>query len=182
MEMDETLDRQLVGRFLADGDEHAFRRLYRRHSPSLYGLLLRLLGGREAVAQDLLQETWLRASRSLGGFRWRSGLRTWLRGIAVNCARETFREQPGESAEPLKEEDPFFTPDLPPSIHRLDWQKALAALPDGYRQVVVLFDVEGYSHEEIGHLLEIAPGTSKSQLARGRRALRTWFATEGTSP
>ena len=86
--IEQGVERRLAERVMAGGDEAAFRELYRRHSPALYGLLLRLLGGREAEAQDLLQEVWIRAADRLASFRWQSSLRTWLCGIAVNCARE----------------------------------------------------------------------------------------------
>ena len=74
-------------------DEVAFRILYRRHAAALYALILRLLGGRESEAQDLLQETWLRACHSIPSFRWEAELRTWLSGIAVNCVRERRRKK-----------------------------------------------------------------------------------------
>ena len=65
------------------GDERAFRELYRRHSPALYQLALRIVGGSEVDAQDVIQETWVRATTRLGQFRWESSLRTWLSGITI---------------------------------------------------------------------------------------------------
>lgn len=172
-------ERRLAERVMAGGDEAAFRELYRRHSPALYGLLLRLLGGREAEAQDLLQEVWIRAADRLASFRWQSSLRTWLCGIAVNCARELLRRERGAPLEPLE-----TVQDLPaaPSSHpggRMDWEGAIRGLPDGYRQVLVLCDIEGYTHHEVAGLLDISVGTSKSQLARARRTLRAWTRAEG---
>ena len=161
-------DRELVERFLRHRDEAAFRALYRRHTPALYGLIMRLLGGSRPVAQDLVQETWMRASRGLSGFLWRSALRSWLCGIAVNLVRDHFRAQ-GDPMEPL----PVVAARPDAIAERIDLDRALALLPPGYRQVLVLREIEGYTHEEVGRLLGIDPGTSKSQLFHARRALRT---------
>ena len=141
-------DRKLVKRFLRRGDEEAFRELYRRHTPAAYGLMIRLLGGRETQAQDLVQELWIRAVRSLPRFRWRSSLRTWLGGIAVNLVRESWRA-PAEAATDVDPIDKV----RPPRSERLDLSRAIARLPDGYRSVLVLRDIEGYTHEEIGRML-----------------------------
>jgi RNA polymerase sigma-70 factor (ECF subfamily) len=77
-------DRVLVDKFTRDRDEHTFRELYRRHTPALYRLALRLLAGKETNAQEAVQETWIRACRLLAVFQWKSSLRTWLCGILIN--------------------------------------------------------------------------------------------------
>jgi RNA polymerase sigma-70 factor (ECF subfamily) len=179
----DALERRLVEQVAERRNESAFRELYRRHSPALYGLLLRLLGGREAEAQDLLQETWIRAVGRLSTFPWESALRTWLCGIAVHCGREWQRRERSAALEPL--EKPEQLPARHPSSHpdgRMDWERAIRGLPDGYRQVLVLCDIEGYTHREVAGLLGISAGTSKSQLARARRALRAWTGTDGGTP
>src|SRR4026207_1996874 len=108
--------RALVAEFLATRSEPAFRRLYRHHAPAVYALLLRLTAGDVARAEDCLQDAWLRghagprgllgpaapesrrpgawrgAVAGLDRFAWRSTLRTWIRGIAINCWREGWRE------------------------------------------------------------------------------------------
>src|SRR5262249_61027707 len=89
---DDAEDRRLVARFLDARDEASFRALYRRHAAAVYGLALRLCGGRAAQAEDVAQESWVRAMRGLGGFRWGSRLGSWLCGIAVNVWRESCRE------------------------------------------------------------------------------------------
>ena len=178
--IEQGVERRLAEKVMADGDEEAFRELYRSHSPALYGLLRRLLGGREAEAQDLLQEAWIRASDRLASFRWQSSLRTWLCGIAVNCAREVLRRERGTPLEPLETVQDL--PPLAPASYpggRMDWEGAIRGLPDGYRQVLVLCDIEGYTHREVAGLLGISTGTSKSQLARARRTLRAWTRAEG---
>jgi RNA polymerase sigma-70 factor, ECF subfamily len=160
-------DRALVAAFLATRGEQAFRALYRRHTPVIFGLARRLVG--DPDAEDVVQDTWMRAIAALAGFAWASSLRTWLCGIAVNCCRERWRQ-------PLRFEEPpvIAQPGDPEST--LDVQSALGRLAPGYRAVVVLHDIYGYTHEEIAALLEVEPGTSKSQLARGRRALRMLIA------
>lgn len=164
-------DRAIVERFLRTRDEDVFRALYRRQTPALFALVLRLLAHRTADAEDVLQETWIRAVERLPTFRWEASLRTWLGGIAVNCCRERLRSgwrwvQPGEEG----------LPDVPdaqaPVSLTADVDRALGKLPAGSRTVFVLHDIEGRTHGEIGALLDIAPGTSKSQLFHARRQLR----------
>jgi RNA polymerase sigma-70 factor (ECF subfamily) len=168
-------DRTLVAAILASGDEAAFRTLFRRHSPSLGALARRLLGGAAADADDAVQESWIRACRKLASFRWDSAFRTWLSGILVNRCRELRREiRP--SFEPPVEDEPAAV-DTSNGNLRVDLERAIAGLPDGYRTVLVLHDIEGYMHEDIARFLEIDAGTSKSQLSRARRALRV--ALEG---
>ncbi len=163
-------DRDLSERIQNQGDEEAFRTLYRRHTPSLFPFVLRILGGRQEDAEDVVQDTWLRAVRALARFRWESSFRTWLLGIGLNQARELLRRRarPGAGSGPVCD-----VPVRPPPVaERLDVERALACLPDGYREVLVLHDVEGFTHPEISERLDIAVGTSKSQLFHARRAFR----------
>jgi len=161
-------DRELVRRFLSAGDDTTFRQLYRAHTPALFLLALRLVGGFEPDAEDAVQETWVRAVRLLPGFRWDSALRTWLCGITVNCCREVVRKRLAVAG---LDESSSSTKAGPRPEH-IDLERTLRALPNGYREVLVLHDVEGMTHEEIGKLLEISVGTSKSQLFNARRVMR----------
>jgi RNA polymerase sigma-70 factor (ECF subfamily) len=165
-------DRELAAAVAGSGDEAAFRTLYRRHTPALYRLALRLGAGDEAWAEELVQRAWIRAVEGLGSFEWRSSLATWLGGIAVNCARELWRERRGRGEIALEEGHGIAAATGAAVEQRLDLERAIARLPDGYRQVLVLHDVEGFTHEEIGGLLGIETGTSKSQLSRARHRLR----------
>jgi RNA polymerase sigma-70 factor (ECF subfamily) len=167
-------DRDLAAAVVRAGDEAAFRVLYRRHTPALYRLALRLGGGDEPWAEELVQRTWIRAVEGLGAFGWRSALSTWLGGIAINCARELWREGRGREALLDDEQDRVPASGGSPSgpEDRIDLERAIERLPHGYRQVFVLHDLEGYTHEEIGGLLGIEAGTSKSQLSHARRRLR----------
>ena len=176
-------DRTLVESFLASREESAFRTLYRRHTPALYPLALRVLRGNDVDAQDVVQETWIRAVEGLGAFRWESALRTWLTGILLNRCKEQFRsrvrepraEGPGPAGEP-------GAPIRPAATARLDLERGLALLPEGYREVLLLHDVQGHTHVEIARLLGIEEGTSKSQLSRARRVLRASLSSDGERP
>jgi RNA polymerase sigma-70 factor (ECF subfamily) len=170
MAVHEPSDRTLARAVVGQGDEASFRTLYRRHTPSLYPFVLRMMGGAEEDAEDVIQDTWVRAVRGLPGFRWESSFRTWLLGIGLNRARELLRKRQRERRGvglPEAGRDP------PPLADRMDLERAIACLPDGYRTVLVLHDVEGFTHPEISERLDIAVGTSRSQLHHARRTLRT---------
>lgn len=165
-------------RFVRHRDETSFRELYRAHSPRLFALAMRLTAGRRHDSEELVQETWVRAVERLERFRRRSSFRTWLSGILVNCYRETVRrrsrgprslEEAGVEAAVERE---LASPPRDARAEPVDVERAIARLADGYREVLVLHDLEGHTHQEIAALLGIEPGTSKSQLARGRRRLR----------
>jgi len=166
--MSEEEDRALVGSFLARRDEAAFLALYRRLTPFLHRFL-RSLSGSVSEAEELVQETWVRGVERLAGFEWRSSLKTWLAGIALNAWRER-RRAPASAA---LEDDQF--PEAPPvrrEIASVDLERALAQLSPGYREAILLHDVVGYTHDEVAALTGVDAGTSKSQLSRARRALR----------
>ena len=165
-------DPQLVSRFLERGDEAAFRALYDRHSGRLYRFLLRLTGS-AADAEEGVQETWVRACRSLERFGWRSALSTWLAGIAIRWWREECRRRGRTGEEDAAESGfPADVAPFPGEIDRIDLERALGDLALGYREAILLHDVFGHTHGEIAELLDVDEGTSKSQLSRARRALR----------
>ncbi len=164
-----TADLALVERFLRRRGEEAFRALYRAHTPALYALALRLTGGDRAEAEDLVQESWVRALTALRTFRAQSALRSWLCGVLVNVRRERIRADwrivDAPDVEPVA--------DTPGRDDAIDLERAIAALPEGARDVFVLHDVHGYTHQEIAELMGIVEGTSKSQLNRARSLLRS---------
>ncbi len=165
------IDAELLEAFSRERSDRTFLPLYDRHGAAMYALAYRLLGGREADAADALQEAWLRAIPRLESFRRESSLRTWLCGFIVNCCRERFR---GPLFEELSDElsvSSVRSSDLR-VLGTIDLERALASLPPGARTVVILHDIEGYTHREIATALGIDEGTSKSQLSRGRDALR----------
>jgi len=136
----------------------------------LYGLALRWCDSAED-AQDAIQNMWVRACSALLTFQWKSSLKTWLTGVLINCLRELSRQRQPESVE-LSDEHPGQSNVGP---EKLTLEKAIASLPLGYRQVLTLHDVEGYTHEEISLMLDVTVGTSKSQLHHARKAFRSAF-------
>jgi RNA polymerase sigma factor (sigma-70 family) len=160
-------DSDLLDAFARDESERPFLALYDRHAPAMYALAYRMMGGDGSEAADVLQDAWLRVLPRLSGFRRESSLRTWLCGFVVNCCRERFR---GPLFEPLTNAvEPAASSGV---VVAIDLERALACLPAGSRSILILHDVEGYTHREIAAALGIDEGTSKSQLSRGRAALR----------
>jgi RNA polymerase sigma-70 factor (ECF subfamily) len=168
-----------VADFLRRRDESSFRALYREHNPALYRLARRLLAGPEADAEEAVQEAWIVAVRRLSAFRWESSLRTWLSGIVFNACREIRRAAARAGPEPSPGRS-----ELPGAGQAkegpLDLETAVAALPEGYREVLLLHDVEGFTHQEIARILGIEEGTSKSQLSRARKTIRDRLTPERT--
>ncbi len=174
----------------AGGDLDAFEKLVQRHQTRLVGYL-RGLTNTEVDAEDLAQEAFLRAYRSLKGFRGTSSFRTWLYQIATNVFRnwlEKRRNQapvnagsidappPGmdEPVEPMGEENPEAQ-----HLQRDAIDRALAQLPDDQREAVLLRDVEGFEYREIAEQLGVPLGTVESRIFRGRSRLKELLRTAG---
>lgn len=157
------------------GDTGAFEQLYRKHARRVYAVLWRLCG-HEARAEDLVQEAFVRAWQALPGFRYESAFGTWLHRLAVNTALMELRSRRGGEALETDDEalEAHATPDS--AGHRtalgLDLERAVATLPPRARAVLVLYDIEGWKHEEIAAELGMAVGSSKAQLHRARQLLR----------
>lgn len=168
-------DSALVAAVLEHGDEAAFRALYRRYTPRLYLMVLRMLGGRVHDAEDVIQDTWLHAVSGLAEFRWEARFSTWLTGIGLNVIRSRHRWRASHLETPFEEEHIELGSSVPAWTleGRIDLERAIELLPDGCREVLVLHDIEGWTHEEVSRLLEISEGTSKSQLHRARKRMRT---------
>jgi RNA polymerase sigma-70 factor, ECF subfamily len=162
-------ERALAEKFCRHGDESSFRTLYRRHTSLLYRIAYRMVADADQAA-DIVQDTWLRAAQGLPSFRWQSSLATWLVGIVVNRSREEIRRTSNEPQAQSDLLEPVARNSEP--WQRLHLERAIAQLPEGYRAILLLYDVEGYSHEEIAQALEIEVSTSRSQLARARAAMR----------
>ena len=172
-------ERALAEKFWRQGDESAFRALYRRQTPLLYRVAYRMVANADRAA-DIVQDTWLRAAQGLPSFRWQSSLSTWLVGIVVNRSREEIRRANNEALPQDALPEPS-TRNLDP-CSRLDLERAVAQLPEGYREILLLHDVEGYTHEEIAQALEIEASTSRSQLARARAAMRAGLEQRRDGP
>src|SRR5262245_55765517 len=146
---DDAEDRDLVSRFLATWSDEAFLRLYDRHTPALYRFSARLVGGSGTEPAEIVQEVWVRALSRLVEFRWGSSLATWLCGIALNRARELRRsDERDRRIVALVEHEPRAAASAETPWSRAV-EQAIRDLPDGYREILLLHDVEGYTHEEI---------------------------------
>ena len=154
------------------GDPAAARELYRKYAPRVQAVVRRL-AGEDALAEDWAQEAWVRAFRALPAFRGEARFSTWLHRIAVNSALhgKRWRERRVSREVEMPEHEERGTRTDPVEL-RLSLQRALDAIPEGMRRIIVLHDVEGYTHEEIGSQLGITPGGSKAQLHRARMLLR----------
>ncbi len=156
------------------GDRSAFEQLYRRNLGRVYAVCLRLTG-RHAEAEEMTQETFIRAWQKLGTFEGRSRLSSWLHRLAVNVVMNERRsKKSAASREMLAEDPPEESAPAPRAApgEGVDLEQAITSLPEGARHVFVLYDVYGYRHEEISEITGIAVGTSKAQLHRARRMLR----------
>jgi RNA polymerase sigma-70 factor (ECF subfamily) len=166
-----------LARAAAAGDAAAFEALYRRHAARVHGVVLRLAGWQHARAEDLVQEAFLRAWRALPQWRGDSAFGTWLHRLAVNTALMDLRARkarPGLDGDDDDLIDALAGADSAGhgTALRLDLDRAVASLPPRARAVLVLFDIEGWSHDEIATSLDMAVGSSKAQLHRARRLLR----------
>ncbi|MDH3270446.1 MAG: sigma-70 family RNA polymerase sigma factor [Gemmatimonadota bacterium] len=163
-------------RLAADGDAAAIRALYDRYAPRVYAVVRRIAGD-DDLAQDYAQEAWIRAIRALPSFRGDSRFSTWLHRIAVNAALQALRkaETRRKREGPAPDEVPI-APKHRDALLQQRLEDALDGLPQGMRQVLILHDVEGYTHEEIGDVLGVTAGTSKSQLSKARAKMRAMLA------
>jgi RNA polymerase sigma-70 factor, ECF subfamily len=171
-------ERRLIDRVLA-GDRSAGRELYDAHVQRVHRLVFRLTG-EEDLAQDLTQETFIRAFARLHNFRGDSALSTWLHRIAVSVTLNGLRKQKRfrhreteltEIEETIAAVESNSNPDLKQRLH-----KAIAGLPEIYRITVIMHDVEGYTHAEIARILGVPEGTSKARLSTARAKLRESLA------
>lgn len=155
------------------GDQAAFQALYRDHVGRVYALCLRLAGN-PGEAEEYVQDVFVRVWERLGSFRGESAFSTWLHRLTVNVVLHARRSAARRSGRVRLAEDPLELESVaaPATAPAGDLGQAIARLPEGARMVFVLHDVEGYQHDEIAGLLEIAEGTSKAQLFRARRLLR----------
>jgi RNA polymerase sigma factor (sigma-70 family) len=156
----------------ARGDVRAFARLYGGHSARIFNLARRMTTSESAV--DITQDIFLRAWEKLGTFRGESAFGTWLHRLAINvilARRATIRTEQGR----IRDEDGILD-SLPAKGNNsdlgMDFERAIGRLPEGAKTVFVLYDVEGYQHEEIATMLGISSGTSKAQLHRARMIMR----------
>ncbi len=154
-------------------DLAAFEALYTSHGARLKSLALNLLGN-VPDAEDAVQEAFVRAYRNRHSFRHAAALGTWVTRILINACYDLGRRRALRKGEEELDADATFDPPSPAGDHplRLTLQRAVGQLAPIYREVFLLAEVEGYTHREIGAILDIPEGTSKARLFEARRQLR----------
>jgi len=172
-------DADLVARVLVDDDHHAFAELVRNHQSPVRGLLRQLTRNDLALADDLAQETFLRAYKNIRSFRGEAKFSTWLYRIAYNCFREEARKRKElvgiDEAQLAAQEDPQT---VDPALKH-DLMHALHLLPLHERTAVLLCCQNGLSHDEAARVLDIPLGTVKTNVLRGREKLKKALAAWG---
>lgn len=164
-----------LARACAAGDARAMAQLYGRYSQRVFNVVCRMVGRQEA--EELAQDAFVRVFKGIHGFRGNSALGTWIYRLTMNLClsylakrarrrrlQERYEREQVAIWEAPKKRSPWL---------RAQLERALAELPDGYRAVLVLHDVEGLSHKEIAAILDCREGTSKSQLHKARLRMRT---------
>lgn len=162
-----------------DGDRVALGRLYQMYFGRVYSVVRRMVGVMDA--EEVCQEVFIKIFNGIARFRGDSGLGTWIYRLAVNASL-SFLSRRKRQQDRLRS-----LQDLPSGTHigagpldRLYLERALESLPPGYRAALILHDVEGLSHEEIGEVMGWHRGTSKSQLHKARARMRLILAGEGS--
>ena len=162
----------------AAGDLAAFEIIYQRYHRRTYSLTMRMTNN-ASEAEDLTQEVFIQLFRKAGSFRGDSAFSTWLHRLTVNQVLMHFRrrsvknEKVSDDGEmPEQTVHGTANPNKMPVVDRIALKNAIAQLPNGYRNVFLLHDVEGYEHEEVARMMGISVGTSKSQLHKARLKLR----------
>jgi RNA polymerase sigma-70 factor, ECF subfamily len=182
-------DELLVRRFL-EGDPAAFDTLIKRHETRIYNVCLRILGNRED-ARDAAQDAFLTALRKLDQFRGDAAFTTWMHRVTVNACYDSLRKRKRQPMLRIATDDEHqLEPELgdPEPDHaegvagEIDITRALAAIPEGFRVVLVLADVQDLPYEEIARVLEVPLGTVKSRVHRGRVALARAMGLDQPSP
>jgi RNA polymerase sigma-70 factor, ECF subfamily len=173
-------DAELVRR-AQEGDSDAFASLFHTHKARIYSVCLRMTNN-AAEAEDLTQDAFLQVFRKLATFRGDSALSTWLYRIAVNTVLMHFRkkvlrqisldEPYNQDAKVVRREYGSRDDRLTGSVDRIALARAIKELPDGYRTIFLLHEVEGYEHQEIAELLDCSVGNSKSQLHKAKLRIR----------
>ncbi|HMQ48113.1 MAG TPA: RNA polymerase sigma factor [Saprospiraceae bacterium] len=150
-------------------DRLAQKKLYDRYCNAMYTVAYRITGDFE-LANDVLQEAFIKIFRGLDKFRQESSLGAWIKTIVIRTALSKIKQR--HTYEALDNQHYEQAVNWGHSLDVEYLEKAIQALPEGYRAVFVLIEIEGYSHKEVAELLNISVGTSKSQLFHAKKRLR----------
>ena len=178
-----TVESALVARSVA-GDADAFRQIYDSHATRLYNLACRMTGS-TAEAEDLLQDVFIQAYRKLASYKGDAALGTWLYRLAMNLILDHVRSKHGKMDRATVALNDERGEAVMPArggrlgdavVDRLDLERAVERLPDSYKAAFLLHDVEGFEHREVGEMLGIAEGTSKSLVHKARLRIRAFLS------
>jgi RNA polymerase sigma-70 factor (ECF subfamily) len=165
------------------GDKQAYNRLYQQYIGQVYGLCYRLTG-EKMLAEDAAQEVFIQLWRKIGNFKGDSKFSTWLHTVTSNITISYIRKQKGWLHKMFNIEDPVVMeqgaghPVAEASSSSVDIESYVARLPDRARIVFVLHAIEGYRHEEIATMTNMAVGSSKAQFHRAKQLLKEWMGYE----
>lgn len=176
----------MLARRLQTGDRTVIDEIVRRYYDALFGYLLRLTGGRRALADDLLQETWIRMMRGIAQYQYPRPFKSWLYAIATNQMRNHYASAEMRHTDTVDDailelpfDDHAIDSDLIADEDARQVARALAALPDFQREVIVLVYYSDFSLQDAADSLAIPLGTVKSRLSNGIARLRSMMkATE----
>lgn len=164
--------KELIGRCL-EGETKAQRSLYDQLSPTMYGVCLRYCTNSQD-AQDAMQEGFIRMFNHLGKYKETGSFEGWVRRIMVNCSLTIIQKRKKRQSQNIDEQlNVAVDPSAINSMSADELMEIIGRLPSGYKTVFLLNVVDGYSHQEIGKMLEIKESTSRSQLMKARRMLQT---------
>ena len=166
------------------GRRHFQEMLYRRYAKKMYGVCMSYAGDR-AFAQDMLQEAFVKVFRNLDNYKGAGSLEGWIRKIVVRTAIDLLRQRTGKENffddsivdNSIDTQNIVYNNALP-DLALKELLGFISRLPQGARLVFNLFALEGYSHKEIAHELNISEGTSKSQFNRARNILKAWLGEQ----
>lgn len=167
------IDQLLVASYQKTRDETAFKLHYHRHATAMWNLAYNMVRGNKSEAEEITQDAWMRAIKGLEQFEWKSSLRTWLLAIVINRCKESYRKRNEHTDLDAIHNTHAISP--ADELELNDSTRLIQILPEGYRTILILHDLEGYQHHEIAAILDIAPGTSKSQLHQARKAFRKLY-------
>ncbi len=157
------------------GDKLGYKELYQRYSKAMYSTCCRMLNS-TAEAEDVLQESFIEAFKNLGSFEYRTSFGGWLKQICVNRCINQLKKRRVEWVDIEKvngydpaDETPVDEDSISMQVDSV--KRAIMALPDGYRTVLNLYLLEGYDHEEIAEILNVAQSTTRTQFIRAKQKL-----------
>jgi RNA polymerase sigma-70 factor (ECF subfamily) len=171
-----------------EGDRQVFHELYQEHRRRVFSICLRMTQD-VSEAEDLTQEVFIHLFRTIGSFRGESAFTTWLHRLTVNHVLMHFRKRrvrsertTGNGDLPVQVVAGTSDPKRMRVVDQILLSEVIAQLPEGYREAIILHDVEGLEHSEIAQMRGRSVGTSKSQLHKGRTMLRTLITQGGRRP